>query len=105
MSTATAIRPEHHNTDRSHAYCHCSLGHDHGNLPIEDREQILRLLLRHHDFALISDRRGTMIVKTVMSPSGWATRAHRLLTSYGLNPRYEVMSVSGVYVVAEAFNR
>lgn len=92
----------HHNTDRSNAYCYCPIGRDHGNLPADERHQIVTAMLRNHDVIIETDRGGTRITKTATSPMGWGARARRTLESYGINAG---MPGGEVYIPAEVFNR
>lgn len=104
----TATRTDtHRNTDRSNAYCHCSIGADHGNIAEETAEFIVSALLRLYDVELSTSHRGVQISRTPTSPRGWVTGVLRVLRSYGFKPNTEPdrNQRTVVLVALEAFNR
>lgn len=74
------MREAHNNTDESNRFCYCAIGQNHGNLPAEIREAILRHILQCLDVVLISDVSYTLIrpAQPVLTP-----RLVKILREFG----------------------
>lgn len=88
----TATRTAHNNTDRSNAYCYCAIGADHGNLPAQVREGLLRHLLAAHDIQLESTSDYTMIRAERSEP---LAKISKTLRQFGFDPQTRISSDEG----------
>lgn len=95
---------DHKNTDYGNTTCFCPIGKDHGNLPMEQRETVLRAILRHCDVELLRVGHDNLVRPSTPEHT---PRVKAVLQSFGLRPKHrssDDRGGRGLLISAAQFN-